>query len=627
MNLYVCGVAVRCPSRSSRAIYTITMTTLDAHTYKVENARPFVCSRMVKPGYSITGVPSVVKCVWTTIKTENLLVFDGELEDARGTKSCNMHKGCRGHLCIANGTYLIPYGFAAGGEIIASEASMLNQSVILGDKNSDDVAAHCYKRIATKNGILRKLCNGCRPTNSMRLVASPGNVDKGVIQIPHRVMNRSRFVYVSQDGRCKTRKLKDGDTIVMGRCPSQGSDSALPMRVSTSTENTNSVRVPLEVCKMNNADFDGDELWMLVPMSTIGFEETRRAWYRVWGDDRIISVFGAACALACENGLERVLDPATLTTMTFEEMSQHPGGRMYDSMMLKPKSWREMYKVMVSVTYWRSHVSRSETGIMNTVMSRHGIAGPYGSMRMGMMLGTCVNTRGNVLVVDSVMMPVLPRVVMTRLESSVVCSSAMTKLTKVMYQAGIDMSKHGAARGKIPAIRTILTSSANTYAIAGQQGNENVVLIPSADASRLSNIYTNMNSIRSAAASPDVMRVACGVVALVEELDSVELTNQERVAAAFLLVFLSAYTNEVVGTNTVELMGTLGLDWYTSVTCSDVRWIKNVMRNAYSSTPVSLTTDVSSILGSIFIGNMSMFTSADSTVRGCMTVNTISDGN
>jgi hypothetical protein len=31
------------------------------------------------------------------------------------------------------------------------------------------------------------------------------------------------------------------------------------------------------------------------------------------------------------------------------EMSVHPGGEMYTDMMLKPKSWKEVYKVMTSL--------------------------------------------------------------------------------------------------------------------------------------------------------------------------------------------------------------------------------------------------------------------------------------
>lgn len=44
-------------------------------------------------------------------------------------------------------------------------------------------------------------------------------------------------------------------------------------------------------------------------------------------------------------------DSAMLTTMTFGEMSAHPGGDMHDDLMLKPKSWEETYKVTMSPSY------------------------------------------------------------------------------------------------------------------------------------------------------------------------------------------------------------------------------------------------------------------------------------
>ncbi|KAK5152563.1 hypothetical protein LTR04_006375 [Oleoguttula sp. CCFEE 6159] len=237
------------------------------------NTKPSTIKRSIRSGSSIASVPSVVKCVWTPPKTKNLLVFEGKIEDAKSQRSCSMHEFCKGHLCMSNGAYLIPYGFATGGEIVSSDGSVLNQAVINGRKSASDVADHCFKRIKGKRRIMRKSCNGFRPTNTFRLVASPGHTPPGFIEIPERVVQRARFMYVSGDGRCSTRAIKQGDVIVMGRCPSQGADSALPMRVVVGQKGVNSVRVPLEIYKLNNADFDGDELWMLMPMSAVSIEE------------------------------------------------------------------------------------------------------------------------------------------------------------------------------------------------------------------------------------------------------------------------------------------------------------------------------------------------------------------
>ena len=54
----------------------------------------------------------------------------------------------------------------------------------------------------------------------------------------------------------------------------------------------------------------------------------------------------------------------------------------------------------------------------------------------------------------------------------------------------------------------------------------------------------------------------------------------------------------------------LGLDWYTSVTCTNVRWIKETMRDTTIQQRLNLSTDISSVLGLIFIGNTNEYDSA-----------------
>lgn len=576
--------------------------------YKIQNARPLRLRRVVKVGSLVAGVPSVVRVEWTPIKTKNLLTFEGTIEDAQSVKPCNLHEFCKGHLCVSNGAYLIPYGFAVGGEIISSDGSLLNQAVIHGDKTAADVADYCFKRIATKRGIARKSCNGCRPVNSFRLVASPANIPPGYIAIPKRVMERARFMYVSGDGMCKMRKLKEGIVITMGRCPSQGADSAPPMRVVIGEEGVNSVGVPLEICRLTNADFDGDELWMLPPMSEASERELEECWERQWGSGRIRSVFASVRKVSIDNRFGPEFDAAMLTTMTFEEMGSHPGGQMYDDMILKPKSWKEMYKTMIAPGYWKTYVERCENGLVNTIMSRHGLAGPYGFMRMGMMLGTCVNLRDDTMVIDSFNTPELPFLNVPPDWNKIPCSSAITKLTKIMYQSGIDTSKHGSTKGKIPAISTLLEANGHAYGILSRGGGAAVALLKSEFASSQTDVYTNLSAIRNSRTPKEMLGRACMIVSMVEEIDSAPLTDLERIACAFLLSFLCANSDNLMNVNSVDLMLRLGLDWYTSLTCSDVRWIKNEMRTR----DVNLSTDISSLLGSIFLGDMSLFASKPS---------------
>ncbi|KAK1043795.1 hypothetical protein LTR74_018386 [Friedmanniomyces endolithicus] len=254
----------------------------------------------------------------------------------------------------------------------------------------------------------------------------------------------------------------------MGRCPSQGSDSALLIKVMAGDEGVDSVRVPLEICLLTNADFHGDELWTLAPMSLAGEEELDVAWYRVCGTNSSKSVFGGVGACALEKEMPAGFDSAMLTTVTFEEMSEHMGEAMYNSMILK-----------------------SESGIVNTIMSRHSLAGPYGFMRMGMMLD---NVRDDALVINSPNVPALSILNVTEEAKMLACSSAMTKLTKIIYQTGIDTSKHSVVSSKIAAVSTLLTDTGKSYRITGTNNDMKVVLMPTSDAQMNSYVYTSMNS-------------------------------------------------------------------------------------------------------------------------------------
>ncbi|RYP19970.1 hypothetical protein DL765_003019 [Monosporascus sp. GIB2] len=53
----------------------------------------------------------------------------------------------------------------------------------------------------------------------------------------------------------------------------------------------------------------------------------------------------------------------------------------------------------------------------------------------------------------------------------------------------------------------------------------------------------------------------------------------------------------------------MGRDWYTSITCTDIRWLKNVMRDKRTYPNVSMSMDVNSTLSVMAIGNMSVMSS------------------
>ena len=73
-----------------------------------------------------------------------------------------------------------------------------------------------------------------------------------------------------------------------------------------------------------------------------------------------------------------------------EDMIDHPGGEMYDTLMLKTKSWKVMGQTSYNSSYWKTWVERSMDGINNSTIGKHGIGKPYVDMRNGMMLGTMV---------------------------------------------------------------------------------------------------------------------------------------------------------------------------------------------------------------------------------------------
>jgi hypothetical protein len=54
------------------------------------------------------------------------------------------------------------------------------------------------------------------------------------------------------------------------------------MRVMRMFQNKSSIRLPLEVCAMNNTDFDGDENWIFKLVTADAINEQEEAWDRVW---------------------------------------------------------------------------------------------------------------------------------------------------------------------------------------------------------------------------------------------------------------------------------------------------------------------------------------------------------
>lgn len=584
--------------------------------------RPFTAKRIMVPGKIMRPSPSVVRCEWKNLKTEHLLTHEPSLEEIQDPNVCREHVGCLGHLAYDQETdaFLMPCGFARGNEDMFGDMFQMNKAILLGEMEKTQIASKCYSKLATKHGILRKQNNGTRPTNSFRLVASPSIairfgtmephtlVDDGWVEVPKRVLEKARFMRMSDTSLCYLSKMQIGEVIVIGRCPSQGPDSTIPLKVREAPEGVNSIGIPLQLCTLTNADFDGDEVWGYVPMTKEGSREAEQRWTEIWERDPPKPIFRDVYKVAVENEISPLVDPAILTTMTFDEMSEHEGGPMYESMLLKPKSWKTMHSVMTSKDYWKTTVSRSEHGMFNTAMGRHGLSVPYGYMRAGMMMGTVVDMHKNKVVVNSSKAPQIPVLKQNPQMQRTTCCLALTKMTRAVYQMGIDRQKHGNQSDRVPAICTILGDFGVTYGVLKNKRTYEIVLDQADNLSGNTKLFSRLECIRTEPTYNAKLRKAYQISALIEEIDNVNLTVSERLSVAYFFVYLSDHIDNLMYNFSVNIyaLKELGLDWYTSLTCSDIRWLKNIMRTREQRRGLVMHTDTSTVLGTIFLGDLSL---------------------
>lgn len=581
--------------------------------------RPFTIRRVAKVRSSITIAPMVVSCTWTELNLENVYRYVCKAEDLVTITGCVTHTDvpCKGHHMMDpnNTAWMIPFGFATGDELRYSDAAAMNNSICSGDKTAEDIAEYCFNRIKGKKGILRKQCNSTRPTNTMRCVESPmwPNRDLpmseqiGCVTLPTEFFDKGEFLFMNEDGRFEKAKMVEGDVVAYGRCPSQGVDSALPMMVKRAAEGETSMRVPLDVCKMNNTDFDGDEAWMYKPGSPDAVTELNSAWKRLWVDEGREGVCSKMFRLVQEAGGDPDVDPAMYTTMPLEDMINHPGGEMYNTLMLKPHSWNVMGRTTFEQKYWRTWVRRSMDGIINSTMGKHGIGEPYMQMRNAMMMGTIVHRdRRFVRVRSSVPQPI-PAVIATGSMGFGDCSSAMTKMTASLYQREIDMAKHGKTADKVTAVETLMKATDVCFAFVNSGGPPVVKMMPVMSAMSSSLPYTKLSYVAKAESPVDLLERAMMVTCMVEDLDRISLTNEERLAMAVFVAFVSRCTTEIISDRPVPIMRSLRTDWYTSATCTNISWIKEELRKTTTDNSINMATDINSLLGSMAIGNMCRF--------------------
>ena len=574
------------------------------------NLRPFGIRRIARPGGSIMSAPMVVSCNISTIERANLPLTPVAEQDMVTITGCKVHANCKGHH-MTNGTgdtFMIPYGFAKGDETMYSDAAMINKAVMSGEKSATDVANFCFKRIGGKSGIARKGCNSARPTNTLRFVASPTdeNTDPEIVFLPVEVFQKGAFMFMNADGRFTTKKLVEGDVILVGRCPTTSKDNSIPVVAMKGCEGEASARVAIDFCDLNNLDFDGDELWFYVLGSDLAVAEAKACMRTFWdGYKAAKSPFYARMReSAVTAGIALEVDSAVCSTMPLENMRTHGGGQVYDSALLKSKSWGEMSRIVDEAGYWKTWALRSMNGIVNTTMSKHGIGKPYVDMRTLMMMGTIVTVDDHMIAVTCKDKPALPIVSAPMDAGPGTCPSALAKMMSVMYQEGIDAAKHGMAASRVPAALTLVSEIDLCYAIMPVSGGTSVAMVTPSEASVFGVPYTKLSYIASGLTPEEMIEKSIMLVSIIESVDRIELTIGERLMAAFFFAFMSTRTHAIVTGNPIDIMLAVGADWFTSFMCSDVRWIRDTVRNISLSANVDTSTDVSSILGSIMIGNM-----------------------
>jgi hypothetical protein len=116
-----------------------------------------------------------------------------------------------------------------------------------------------------------------------------------------------------------------------------------------------------------------------------------------------------------------------------------------------------------------------------------------------------------------------------------------------------------------------------------------------------------MSYIAAANTSEGMLESSLSVVCMVEEIDGIKLTDEERIALSVFFAFMSLRSNEVISDDMVGVMLGVGADWYTSVVCSNITWIKSIIRHKFQNGSIDKSTSINSLLGSILLGNMCNF--------------------
>jgi hypothetical protein len=571
-----------------------------------ESIKMFTMSRVCRLGANINDHPHVISASWTELDTDGVVCERMTNYADEFVVACPLHgEECRGHVrrCGVSSAMVLPISFAREDGTKFSEAAIWTRKLKTGEIDRWDYAKLLMKKVAGKSGIGRKECSGCRTPCTVRGVASPFRGPMGFMTMPKRYMERGVFMFKEDDGTFTTRKIKENDVVILGRCPSKSADSALPMKVMIGEDDAAVLGVPINVCSLNNTDFDGDEDWVFVPASNASIREAERRWVEVWEERGIVDfevkVKKAAAAMGWEE--ESGLDPVMFSTLPLDEMVSENKMAIHDVCLLKPAVWDTITKAVKDPKTYTTAVTRNEEGINMTTLGRHSIAGPYVAMRNAAVIGTLIGRccdRGVLLRPTSIGD--------IRVDGSNIkpgsCSNGLAKMLSSLFQKSVDTAKHGKTNATKTASEMLLTRAHTAIGIVNMTHGTDFKILNETGALR-NTMRASMMWVSEAKNIPDVYTRAVQAVTFAAKVDGTDMTEDEIEAVALLvLVFsLKAGIGIVSENSLVNASKSIGIDWFTAMTASNISPLKSL----HELPDICKCTSIMTVMGAILTGNMS----------------------
>lgn len=200
-------------------------------------------------------------------------------------------------------------------------------------------------------------------------------------------------------------------------------------------------------------------------------------------------------------------------------------------------------------------------GIVDSMMSKYGVGEPYVQTRDAMM-GTMVIRDKRFIKVRTVDSQPIPAVLATSSMGYGNCSPALTKMTASSYQKEIDAARHGRSAEEASAVETLLEAADNHFGFVNDGGHRTVKMMAIGVAVLTSLPYPKLSYVAATKSPIDLLERAITVACMVEGLDRIELTNDERLAAVFF-AFASRKAGEIMAgpMDKIRTVHALATDW------------------------------------------------------------------